>query len=91
MAQYKNCPFRVNATVELKNKISAPHSKGVSPDIFQLTNVPVLLDAVVIFFSSTVALTTNKHFFNTFTAMVDLSRSNFSIARAPLFQLKSAT
>jgi len=29
--------------------------------------------------------------FNTFTAMVDLSRSNFSIARAPLFQLKSAT
>ena len=29
--------------------------------------------------------------FNTFTAIVDLSRSNFSIARAPLFQLKSAT
>ena len=28
---------------------------------------------------------------NTFTALVDLSRSNFSIARAPLFQLKSAT
>ena len=28
---------------------------------------------------------------NTFTAIVDLSRSNFSIARAPLFQLKSAT
>ena len=27
---------------------------------------------------------------NTFTAIVDLSRSNFSIARAPLFQLKSA-
>ena len=26
----------------------------------------------------------------TFTAIVDLSRSNFSIARAPLFQLKSA-
>ena len=25
--------------------------------------------------------------FNTFTAIVDLSRSNFSIARAPLFQL----
>ena len=33
-----------------------------------------------------------KHFIvNTFTAIVDLSRSNFSIARAPLFQLKSAT
>jgi len=30
-------------------------------------------------------------YFNTFTAIVDLSRSNFSIARAPLFQLKSAT
>jgi len=31
------------------------------------------------------------HFFiNTFTAIVDLSRSNFSIARAPLLQLKSA-
>ena len=29
--------------------------------------------------------------YNTFTAIVDLSRSNFSIARAPLFQLKSAT
>ena len=28
---------------------------------------------------------------NPFTAIVDLSRSNFSIARAPLFQLKSAT
>jgi len=28
---------------------------------------------------------------NTFSAIVDLSRSNFSIARAPLFQLKSAT
>ena len=28
---------------------------------------------------------------NTFTAIVDFSRSNFSIARAPLFQLKSAT
>ena len=28
---------------------------------------------------------------NTFTAIVDLSRSNFSIARTPLFQLKSAT
>jgi len=28
--------------------------------------------------------------FNTFTAIVDLSRSNFSIPRAPLFQLKSA-
>ena len=28
---------------------------------------------------------------NTFTSIVDLSRSNFSIARAPLFQLKSAT
>ena len=28
---------------------------------------------------------------NTFTAIVDLSRSNISIARAPLFQLKSAT
>ena len=28
---------------------------------------------------------------NTFTAIVDLSRSNFSIAGAPLFQLKSAT
>jgi len=28
---------------------------------------------------------------NTFTAIVDHSRSNFSIARAPLFQLKSAT
>ena len=28
---------------------------------------------------------------NTFTASVVLSRSNFSIARAPLFQLKSAT
>ena len=28
--------------------------------------------------------------FNTFTAIVDLSRSNFSIARTPLFQLKSA-
>ena len=28
---------------------------------------------------------------NTFTAIVHLSRSNFSIARAPLFQLKSAT
>ena len=27
---------------------------------------------------------------NTFTAIVDLIRSNFSIARAPLFQLKSA-
>jgi len=27
---------------------------------------------------------------NTFTAIVDLSRSNFSIARSPLFQLKSA-
>ena len=27
---------------------------------------------------------------NTFTVIVDLSRSNFSIARAPLFQLKSA-
>ena len=27
---------------------------------------------------------------NTFTAIVDLSRPNFSIARAPLFQLKSA-
>ena len=28
---------------------------------------------------------------NTFTAIVGLSRSNFSIAHAPLFQLKSAT
>jgi len=28
---------------------------------------------------------------NTFTAIFDFSRSNFSIARAPLFQLKSAT
>ena len=27
---------------------------------------------------------------NTFTAIVDLSRSNFSIVRTPLFQLKSA-
>ena len=33
---------------------------------------------------------TGKKNFNTFTAIVDLSRSNFSIARAPLFQLKSA-
>ena len=30
------------------------------------------------------------NYFNTFTAIVDLSRSNFSIARTPLFQLKSA-
>ena len=29
-------------------------------------------------------------YINTFTAIVDLSRSNFSIARTPLFQLKSA-
>jgi len=33
----------------------------------------------------------NRVVLNTFTAIVDLSRSNFSIARAPLFQLKSAT
>ena len=31
------------------------------------------------------------YFINTFTAIVDLSRSNFWIARAPLLQLKSAT
>ena len=29
-------------------------------------------------------------YINTFTAIVDLSRSNFSIAHTPLFQLKSA-
>jgi len=34
---------------------------------------------------------TNYGHLNTFTAIVDLSRSNFSIARAPLFQLQSAT
>ena len=33
----------------------------------------------------------NPTVINTFTAIVDLSRSNFSIARPPLFQLKSAT
>jgi len=33
----------------------------------------------------------NQEEINTFTAIVDLSRSNFSVARAPLFQLKSAT
>ena len=33
----------------------------------------------------------NKHILNIFTAIVDLSRSNFSIARVPIFQLKSAT
>ena len=36
-------------------------------------------------------LPAGKCYLNTFTAIVDLSRSNFSIARAPLFQLKSAT
>ena len=56
-------------------------------------------------FASNRKLTPKFHFFfylpyrcvmmitiiNTFTAIVDLSRSNFSIARVPLFQLKSAT
>ena len=32
-----------------------------------------------------------ERYLNTFTAIVDLNRSNFSIARTPLFQLKSAT
>ena len=31
-----------------------------------------------------------RRYINTFTAIVDLSRSHFSIARTPLFQLKSA-
>ena len=35
-------------------------------------------------------LSFNLEPFNTFTAIVDLSRSNFSIAGTPLFQLKSA-
>jgi len=58
VTQYKNCPFRVNSTIGLNNKTTAPHSKSVSPDIFQLTNVPVLSDAVVTFLSSIVVLTT---------------------------------
>jgi len=35
-------------------------------------------------------ITFSLKYVNTFTAIVDLSRSNFSIARTPLFQLKSA-
>jgi hypothetical protein len=37
-------------------------SNGVSPSIFHLTGVPVLLDAVVTFFISIVLLTQNGSF-----------------------------
>ena len=41
--------------------------------------------------SITMLIIRRSNCINTFTAIVDLSRSNFSIARTPLFQLKSAT
>jgi len=46
-------------------------------------------ESIEITYISSIHLMDNK--VNTFTAIVDLSRSNFSVARAPLFQLKSAT
>jgi len=59
-------------------------------------NQPDTLFHVFIYFMSlhvssiTVLIIRRLNCINTFTAIVDLSRSNFSIAHAPLFQLKSA-
>ena len=63
-------------------RISSFPCRGCSPPIlYNFVAASVLTDI----------LTKYASHFNTFTAIVDLSRSNFSIARAPLFQLKSAT
>ena len=61
------------------------HVLSINMPIFRRTNCIITASGIVTLEVS------ERSYINTFTASVDLSRSNFSIARAPLFQLKSAT
>jgi hypothetical protein len=62
VGQLKNGPFAVYTATELKIITTASVNNGVSLRIFQLKGVPVLLDAVVTFFSSIVVLSPNGSF-----------------------------
>jgi len=62
VAQSKNFPFGVNTTIGFKNIETASSKNGIWQVMLQLISVPVLLEAVLTFFSSFVALTPNWHF-----------------------------
>jgi len=49
MAKSKNCPFGVNATIELKSLTTTSDNNDIQRGMFQLTSVPVLSDVVNIF------------------------------------------
>jgi hypothetical protein len=54
VAQLKYCPFEVNSTIELKNKIATSDSNGIQRAMYPLTSVPVLWDIGAIFCISVV-------------------------------------
>jgi len=60
VAQSNNCQFGVYTTTEAKNVTS--ENNGIWRCMSRLRSVPVLSDAVAIFFSSIVALTPNGNF-----------------------------
>ena len=62
VTQSTNCPLGVNTTIELMNVTTTSDKNGIKRGVFQQTSVPVLSDAVVIFFSSILVSTPNCDF-----------------------------
>ena len=73
-----------NAVHLIDDLLEIPHKQGIRLVSFDIENMYTNIPSNELVRIIEVNI-------NTFTAIVDLSRSNFSIARAPLFQLKSAT
>ena len=61
IAQPQNCPFGVHVMTELEN-VTTSSNNGIQRVIFQLTSLPIFLDAVVIVLNSIVVLTPNDNF-----------------------------
>jgi hypothetical protein len=62
LTQSKNCPFRVNNMIELKNITTTSDKNGIWRDMFQLKSTPVLSGVVAIFWNSNVCLNLNDNF-----------------------------
>jgi hypothetical protein len=61
VAQPHNCPFGIYTMMELET-IYKSNNTGIQRGIFQLTSLPVLSDAVVMFLNQIVELTPNDNF-----------------------------
>ena len=62
VAQSKNCSFRVNSMIELKNVTTTPDKNGIWRGMFQLKSTPVMSGVVAIFWNSILLLTPNDSF-----------------------------